>query len=370
MNTNTKRASKGFTLLEILLVIAAIGILAAIVLVAINPNRQIAQARNTVRQADINTIQKAVEQYLIENGSYPSSISTTPGYICNTGTEQVGGSTNCSGRVDLRELVPDYIAGIPRDPQATGTNTGYIVAINPDNNKISISSVQAEGKAIVSNPFIVTNGLVLNLDAGNLASYPGTGNTWFDLSGNGNNGTLVNGVGYNSTNGGALSFDGVNDYVVTGNSGITGNQSWSLSIWVSVNVSENGAGRQGWIIWEGASNQSINQLISIGVNGGKVEVAHWGNDTVFLNSSINFGNFQNITVTFNGSQELIYINSVNTNSKSTSLNVTDGSWYFASREGGTEFLNCNIAQVSIYNRALTPEEIQQNFNATRGRFGL
>jgi type IV pilus assembly protein PilA len=195
--------NKGFTLLEILLVIAAIGILAAIVLVAINPNRQIAQARNTARQADINTIQKAVEQYLIEKGSYPSSITTTPGYICNTGIEQVNGSTNCSGRVDLRELVPTYLAGIPRDPQATGTSTGYIIAINPDNNKISISAVQAEGKAIVSNTFIVTNGLVLNLDAGNPASYPGTGNTWFDLSGNNNHGTLVNGVGYNSDNGGS-----------------------------------------------------------------------------------------------------------------------------------------------------------------------
>jgi prepilin-type N-terminal cleavage/methylation domain-containing protein len=77
----TTKQNKGFTLLEILLVIAAIGILAAIVLVAINPNRQLSQARNTVRQADINTIQKAVEQYLIENGSYPSSISTTSGYM-------------------------------------------------------------------------------------------------------------------------------------------------------------------------------------------------------------------------------------------------------------------------------------------------
>jgi prepilin-type N-terminal cleavage/methylation domain-containing protein len=119
---------KGFTLLEILLVIAAIGILASIVLIAINPNRQLAQARNLVRQADINTIQKALEQYLIDNGRYTNSVSSTPGYICNTGTEQTGGSTNCSGRVDLRELVPTYIAGIPKDPQATGTNTGYIVA--------------------------------------------------------------------------------------------------------------------------------------------------------------------------------------------------------------------------------------------------
>jgi hypothetical protein len=224
------------------------------------------------------------------------------------------------------------------------------------------------GRTHIATKGIVQSGLVLNLDAGVSSSYPGSGTTWTDLSGNGNHGTLVNGVGYSGSNGGALTFDGVNDYVVTGNSGITGNQSWSLSIWVSVNVSENGAGRQGWIIWEGASNQSPNALISIGVNGGKVEVAHWGNDTAFLNSSINFGNFQNITVTFNGSQELIYINSVNTDSKSTSLNVTDGAWYFASRAGGTEFLNCNIAQVSIYNRALTAAEISQNYNALKSRY--
>ena len=220
---------------------------------------------------------------------------------------------------------------------------------------------------VSAGPDVIENGLVLALDVGDTNSYPGSGTTWTDLSGNGNNGSLENGVGYSN---GSLSFDGVDDYVVTGNSGITGNIPWSISIWVSVNVSENGAGRQGWIIWEGSLNQSSNQLISIGVNSGKVEVAHWANDAVFLNSPINFNNFQNITVTYNGSQELIYINSVNTDSKSTSLNVTDGAWYFASRAGGTEFLNCNIAQVSIYNKALTASEIQQNFNALRGRFGI
>ncbi|MEY3471081.1 MAG: hypothetical protein RLZZ223_431 [Candidatus Parcubacteria bacterium] len=98
--------------------------LAAIVLVAINPNKQLAQARNLVRQADINAIHKSLEQYLIDNGRYPNNVSSVPGYICNTGIEQTGGSTNCSGRVDLRELVPTYIAGIPKDPQATGINTG------------------------------------------------------------------------------------------------------------------------------------------------------------------------------------------------------------------------------------------------------
>jgi prepilin-type N-terminal cleavage/methylation domain-containing protein len=142
---------KGFTLLEILLVIAAIGILAAIVLIAINPNKQIAQARDTVRQSDINTIQKALDQYLIQRGVYPATVSTTPGYICNTGIEEVGGSTDCSGRIDLRELVPIYVAGIPRDPQAIGTSTGYRVAINASNNKVMVQSVLAENKIVAIN---------------------------------------------------------------------------------------------------------------------------------------------------------------------------------------------------------------------------
>jgi hypothetical protein len=62
-------------------------------------------------------------------------------------------------------------------------------------------------------PSIITQNLVLCLDAANSKSYPGSGTTWTDLSGNGNNGTLANGVGYNSGNGGALVFDGVDDYV-------------------------------------------------------------------------------------------------------------------------------------------------------------
>jgi hypothetical protein len=196
------------------------------------------------------------------------------------------------------------------------------------------------------------------------------GTTLIDMTGRGNSGTLTNGPTYSSANGGSLVFDGTNDTIITGNSGITGNNPWSISIWVNVNISENGAGRQGWIIWEGSAGQNTNELISIGVNGGKVEVAHWNNDTVFSNSSITFGTFQNIVVTFDGSNEKIYINSINTDNKTTSLSVTDGFWYLASAANANGFLNCNISQASIYNRALTAAEIQQNFNALRGRFGI
>jgi type IV pilus assembly protein PilA len=143
-----KREQKGFTLLEILLVIAAIGLLAAIVLIAINPNRQINQARNAQRRSDINSIYKAIEQYLIDRGNYPAGIISLKRDICKTKNETVGGSTNCTGKVDLRELVPEYIAGIPEDPIADS----YKVGINTETNRVSVEAGTISlGQAIVIN---------------------------------------------------------------------------------------------------------------------------------------------------------------------------------------------------------------------------
>jgi prepilin-type N-terminal cleavage/methylation domain-containing protein len=375
----TRKQNKGFTLLEILLVIAAIGILAAIVLVAINPNRQIAQARNTARQADINTIQKAVEQYLIEKGSYPSSISTTPGYICNTGTEQIGGSTNCSGRVDLRELVPDYIAGIPKDPQATGTSTEYNILINPNNNKVAISSDLAESKLISLNPYIVTNGLVLNLDAGNPASYPGTGNTWFDLSGNNNNGTLINGVGFDSANGGALSLDGVDDYILAGRIPFTGNSNVSLSwgVWVYPQSSN------GNIMSMSSSNpQGAWNMPPIAASNQRFRGKIWSNSYLF-SSIYSLNNWYYIVFVWEYSLtsfirgQFLYVNgelqSSQTNINYSSSNLDNFIFLGQLNPGAdnTGMFNGKYGLFHIYvNKALTPEEVQQNFNATRGRFGL
>ena len=352
-----QRKNKGFTLLEIILVIAAIGILASIVLVAINPNRQLAQARNLVRQTDINTIQKALEQYLIDNKAYPSSISTTPGYICNTEKETSPGSIVCGSNIDLRVLVPTYLASIPKDPQATGTNTGYNVVINPDNNRVSITSSLAENKSIVSNSFIVKDGLVLHLDAGNTASYPGTGTTWTDLSGNGNTGTLVNGVGYNSDNGGKLVFDGVNDYV---------------SIPVDLRNTTY------TIIATARYTGSINQRI-ITSNTGNWLMGWWGNQTNAYHAEswvssgggtpetswityAALGNYLADTWSLYRNGNLIV--GQNSNGVNGPNGIRIGGWQV------NEFSTSEVSYILAYNRALTPEEIQQNFNTTRGRFGL
>jgi hypothetical protein len=86
--------------------------------------------------------------------------------------------------------------------------------------------------ALAHSPSIVTSGLVLCLDAANPKSYPGSGTTWTDLSGNGNNGTLVNGPTYSSVNGGSIVFDGSNDYISTAYSIGTVSQQ-SISCWIS-----------------------------------------------------------------------------------------------------------------------------------------
>jgi prepilin-type N-terminal cleavage/methylation domain-containing protein len=386
---NKKIARKGFTLLEILLVITAIGILASIVLLAINPNRQIAQVRNTVRQADINTIQKALEQYLINNGRYPSSIRITPGYICNTETEQIGGITNCSGRVDLRELVPTYLAAIPKDPQATGTNTGYKASIKIGNNKISITADLSENKLISINPLsMVQDGLVLHLDAGNQSSYSGTGNTWFDLSDNISNRTIMNNIPFDNSGGGNFSFNGSPHCIIpvsTSETTTSLSDNVSASIWIKFPI---GYGNLGWnsIFAKRGYGGVMNYGMSY--NPGTTNIFQWyfgGTSGIVslavpLYSSFEENSWTQVSAVFskNGSSTdaYLYKNGVPLSYSSLSGNMTAKSvdlrigCYGNNTFGNTEYAKINIAQVSIYNLALTPEEVQQNFNGTRGRFGL
>lgn len=128
---------QGFTLLEILLVIAMIGILAAIVLIAINPQRQLAQTRNATRQSDTNAISKALEQYLIDTGDYPTSLTTDYQEICGEG------EPDCTGFLDLSVLTPTYLAGIPEEPGNSTAGSGYQAAIDA-NGKISVRTPNGE----------------------------------------------------------------------------------------------------------------------------------------------------------------------------------------------------------------------------------
>lgn len=140
---------KGFTLLEVLLVVAIIAILIGIVIIAINPSRQQVDTRNAQREADVTTILNAIEKYSMDNnGALPSSITTATTEIC------ANDASSCAGLVNLDTLVDNgYLDTLPEDPQcstACATNgTGYTVSKTSDN-VVTVDAPSAEQGRVIS----------------------------------------------------------------------------------------------------------------------------------------------------------------------------------------------------------------------------
>lgn len=221
---------------------------------------------------------------------------------------------------------------------------------------------------------IVTNGLQLWLDAGNSSSYPGSGTTWYDLSVNQVNSTLVNGVGYSSSNGGTLTFDGSNDYVDTNQS--LASTSFTISAWYKctnssnyrmiISKETNAGGPWNYRMYLNSGNGYLVGDITEASGGQVVDSNDYANDTWVNTVFIRDVATDNLYLYVNGSL-------VQTANDTSSGTVTNSQNVWIGRSaylGGSYPFLGNISIVMIYNRALDNNEILQNFNADKSRYGL
>jgi hypothetical protein len=222
--------------------------------------------------------------------------------------------------------------------------------------------------AILGGPDIVTDGLVLCLDAANSKSYSGSGTVWTDLSGNNNTGTVVNDPIFNSASRGVFSFDGTNDHITIADSASLDVGNFiTANVWIYPTISNFGVilGKLtsdfslGWELTN--SNGSLRSTLRPSTTQFNIIAGLLGINTWYM-----------VTMTFDNSTLRLYINGLQTGSTSSGGPVTlnsNESLTIARRNQGNYF-NGNIACVQIYNRVLFQSEILQNYNAIKGRFGL
>jgi hypothetical protein len=273
----------------------------------------------------------------------------------------------------LTGTIPTNTAGLFIGQHGSG---GYLLNGKIANSKVYnraltaaevLQNYQAEQYRFETPAGPVTNGLLLYWDAGNLDSYPGTGTTIYDLSGNGNNGTLVNRVGYNQTNGGVLITDGIDDYIYCNTPNLT-----------STNFTEMGAARYISFVRPGGTYPGGRM---INANSTNWLMGHWGNtvDNYFAEGTIT-----GINGSISDLNWRIYAGNGDISGDVYSFYMNNS--LYASNGGGSagpngvmigkyplsnlENANGAFSFLLIYNRILTTAEMTQNYNYFKGRFGL
>ncbi len=265
-------------------------------------------------------------------------------------------------------------------PQRYGTFNGSIAQVQVYNRALSQFDVWQNFNAYKSRygiPEIVTNGLVLNLDAGNPYSYysPTSGTTWTDASENGNNGTLTNGPVYSN---GDITFDGADDYISTNtNSSLTqaGNTQFTAEFWIkkssaaadSIIGAWNNTGRKGWFLQWYSDSVIYFGITDGGSNYNYVTLGYqsqWFHIVGVFNGSESTSGTRN-KIFVNGVQQSVTEVAQLTSVPTGLVEVTIGKL-----TNYSSFTTGSISAVKIYNRALSATEVQQNFQALRGRYGL
>lgn len=252
-----------------------------------------------------------------------------------------------------------YVAVTGSDGTTVISNPSGLVTINPQ---------PASGYCVVR------DGLSVHLSANDPASYPGTGNTWFDISGNGRDFTLESSPTYSSTSGGSFTFDGGNQYAysaqrvpATGN----GNASVSWAAWVSPNANQGNlvsmssdASHGGW------------NMPPLAASGQKYRGKVWSNNYLF-SQIYTLNQYSYVVLVFDAQAQTqkLYVNGVLQESQTGigySASGTDNYFFIARGNPGADNegnFNGKVGEIQIYTKPLTIAEVQQNFNASRARFG-
>ena len=254
---------------------------------------------------------------------------------------------------------------------AAGSFTGKIANLRVYNKALTAAEIQqnyqAEQYRFEGPAGPVTNGLVLNFDAGNLDSYPGTGTTWYTLAGS-NNGTLTNGPSFSTEAGGCIVFDGVDDYVSFGNplNQAQLSQVWTVQAWINI------------------TTKPVQLLIEGLASGLYIEYAQGNNSLLYLNGGVNDyytygGQFTAqgwVLATFrfnnaNGDRQIWRnLSNISTSGPNNTSTPSSQSSTFKIGSNSSSTILGKIGNVLFYNRYLSDAEITQNYNSQKGRFGL
>lgn len=232
---------------------------------------------------------------------------------------------------------------------------------------------------LAHSPRIVTDGLVLCLDAASKRSYPGTGTVWTDLVG-ANNGTLTNGPTFDADNGGSIVFDGSNDYVVTNDSDLLSftNAKFSLEVYFKyvnktnqyntlVGKRDYGATQREYqfFVDEAASTPTVQLIISSNLTN------NW---TYVITPAIQKNRWYHAVATSNAGVGRIYLDGkLSASNSSMHATTTNGNSPFSignaySNGSPIQFLNGSISFARVYNRTLTADEVRQNYLSTKERY--
>jgi len=333
------KKQKAFTIIELLVVIVIIGILAAIGIVSYSSITS--KTSIAVFQSDLSLAKKQIMNFQVQS---PSGLFPTSNNCVNTSSTEI--CLKSTNGYSFNYVAYNYSVFPAFYLTESKNNTGLVYSVTESSSPSDQTSP-------------ISNGLIVYLDASNKTSYQSPNMTWYDLSGNGNNSTLYNGVGFSTNNGGVLVFDKIDDYA-------------------QGNLTPNIPSSTGFttITWFNATTVISEQHLT-NVKGSSqfyimnstLGTYNWGN---LLGGTINANTWYmgSISKRINENSSL-YLNDVEVTNGVLPISSNSNAYVIGNYIGGGNYrFGGNIAISLIYNRALSVSEVAHNFNVFRSRFGV